>query len=288
MLPAMAAKPRIAIVGPGRIGTALAVELTRAGYTITEIVSGERSASRKKARTLAKLVHARATTLDNPQLDAGLIWFCVPDREIASAARALSGSTQWRTKIAFHSSGALASDELDVLRRGGAAVASVHPLMTFVSGSVPSLADVPFALEGNRAAVRLACQIARSLKAPAFTIRKQDKAAYHAWGAFTSPLLVAALVTLEKVARAAGLTAADARKKMLPIVKQTMKNYDQFGPAGAFSGPLVRGDVATVRQHLRVLKSVPGARDVYRALARAAILYLLVGQRRKLQRILKF
>jgi len=287
MLPAMATKPHIAIVGPGRIGTALAVELSRAGYRITEVVSRTQAASRKKARTLAKRVRARITTLGNTRLDAGLIWFCVPDREIASVARNLSGSAQWRGKIAFHSSGALSSDELDVLRRRGAAVASVHPMMTFVSGAVPSLAGVPFALEGDRGAVRLARQIARSLKAPAFIIRKRDKPAYHAWGAFTSPLLVAALVTMEKVARAAGLTGADARKKMLPIVKQTMKNYDRLGPAGAFSGPLVRGDVETVRQHLRVLEKVPGARDVYCALARAALLYLPVGQRQKLRRILK-
>jgi len=286
MLPAMAAKPRIAIVGPGRMGTALAVELARAGYTIAEVVSREPAASRKKARALAKLVHAPATTVANAQLDAGLIWFCVPDREIASVARTLSASTQWRKKTAFHSSGALPSDELNVLRRRGAAVASVHPMMTFVSGSVPSLAGVPFALEGDRAALRLARQIAHSLRGPAFTIRKRDKAAYHTWGAFTSPLLVAALVTMEKVAHAAGLTAADARNKMLPIVKQTMKNYVRLGPAGAFSGPLVRGDIETVRQHLQVLKKVPGARDVYCALARAALLYLPVGQRQKLRRIL--
>jgi predicted short-subunit dehydrogenase-like oxidoreductase (DUF2520 family) len=287
MLPAMAAKPRIAIVGPGRMGTALALQLVRAGYAIAEVVSREQAASRKKARTLARLVHARATTLGSTQLGAELIWFCVPDREIASVAHALSRSTPWLEKIAFHSSGALASDELRALRRCGAAVASVHPMMTFVSGTAPSLAGVPFALEGDRAALRMARQIARSLKAPAFTIRKRYKAAYHAWGAFTSPLLVAALVTMEKVAHAAGLTAADARKKMLPIVKQTMKNYDQLGPAGAFSGPLVRGDIATVRRHLHVLQKVPGARDVYSALARASLLYLPVGQRRKLQRLLK-
>jgi len=288
MLPAMAAKPRIAIVGPGRIGTALALELSRAGYTIAEIISRDQAASRRKAQALAKRVRARATTLENPQLDATLVWFCVPDRSIASAARALSQSTQWRKKIAFHSSGALSSDELDVLRRRGAAVASVHPLMTFVSGSVPSLAGVPFALEGDHRALRLARQIAGSLKGPSFMIRKRNKAAYHAWGAFTSPLLVAALVITEKVAQTAGLTAAEARKKILPIVKQTIKNYDRLGPAGAFSGPLIRGDIEIVRQHLRVLRKVPGARDVYCALARAAMLYLPVGQRQKLQRILKF
>jgi predicted short-subunit dehydrogenase-like oxidoreductase (DUF2520 family) len=286
ILPAMAARPSIAIVGPGRLGSALAVELSRAGYTIAEIISRDRPGSRRRARAIAKLVRARATVIGDPLLEADLFWLCVPDRSIASVARDLSASLDWHGKTAFHSSGALTSDDLNVLRRRGAAVASVHPMMTFVDKSRPSLAGVPFALEGDRKALRRARQIAKSLKAPAFAIRKRDKPAYHAWGAFTSPLLVAALVTMEKVAFAAGLKAVDARKKMLPIVKQTMKNYAQLGPAEAFSGPLVRGDVETVRRHLKVLKSVPGAKDVYRALAGAALLYLPVGQRKKIEQIL--
>ena len=92
------------------MGTALALALSRAGYTIAEVVSRDQAAARRKARALAKRVHARATTLSHPQLDAGLIWFCVPDRSIASVARELSSSTEWREKIAFHSSGALPSD----------------------------------------------------------------------------------------------------------------------------------------------------------------------------------
>jgi len=287
MLPAMAARPRIAIVGAGRLGSALALDLSRAGYVIDEIISRESEASRKQARSLARRLRGHARTMRDPHFDADLIWFCVPDRQIASAASVLAGSTDWKKKIAFHSSGALTSDELGVLRRRGAAVAAVHPMMTFVKGSRPSLHGVPFALEGERSAVRLARQIARSLKATSFTIRKRDKAIYHAWGAFTSPLLVAALITMEKIAQAAGLTAADARRRMLPIVKQTIKNYDQLGAAGAFSGPLIRGDVETIRRHLRVLKPVPGAREIYIALARAALLYLPVAQRQKLQRILK-
>src|ERR1700740_1840469 len=121
MLPAMAAKTRIGIVGPGRLGTALALELNRAGYTIAEIISREPAASRKKAHSLARRVRSRARTMEDARLDAGLIWFCVPDRQIAPAARALVRSIDWSKKVVFHSSGALTSDELGVLRRHGAA-----------------------------------------------------------------------------------------------------------------------------------------------------------------------
>jgi len=283
----MAEKPSVAIVGPGRLGRALALELRRAGYRMSEIVSRDTTASKRKARELARKVDAQASTSDTARLDADLVWFCVPDQEIAAASHQLASAIVWKKKIVFHSSGALASDELKALRRRGASAASVHPLMTFVSGSTSSLQDVPFAVEGDAAAVRAARRIVRNLGGEAFTIRKQHKAAYHAWGAFTSPLLVATLVTGERLARAAGLSAVEARKKLLPIVKQTIRNYEALGPAGAFSGPIVRGDVETVRKHLQVLRRVPQAKHVYLALARAALRYLPVRNRARLEKALE-
>jgi predicted short-subunit dehydrogenase-like oxidoreductase (DUF2520 family) len=282
----MGAKPSIAIVGPGRLGSALAVALKRAGYAITEIVSHEGAHARRTATKVAKTAGARARTLGIARLEAEVTWFCVPDREIANAAAKLARSTSWTKKIAFHSSGALPSDELEYLRQHGAAVASVHPLMTFASGSKPRLDGVPFALEGDAIAVRTARRIARDLNAQPFLIRKQDKPAYHAWGAFASPLLVALLITAEQVARAAGVSANDARKRMLPILNQTLDNYATLGAAGALSGPLVRGDAQIVIKHLEVLKEIPEARDVYLALARATLRYLPVGNRKQLQTIL--
>jgi predicted short-subunit dehydrogenase-like oxidoreductase (DUF2520 family) len=287
MLPAMAAKPRIAIVGPGRLGRALTLELKRAGYTISEIVSRSSAPSKRKARELARKVKARASTRDNAQLDADVVWFCVPDREIAAASQQLAAVADWKKKIAFHSSGALLSDELNPIRERGAAVASVHPLMTFVSGSIPSLKGVPFAVEGDAPAIAAARRIVRDLRGEAFPIRKQHKAAYHAWGAFTSPLLVATVVTGEQLARKAGFSAVEARKKMMPIIRQTIANYETLGPAGAFSGPIVRGDAEILRKHLKVLKTIPAGLDVYLALGRAAIQYLPVRNRAKLKKALE-
>jgi predicted short-subunit dehydrogenase-like oxidoreductase (DUF2520 family) len=282
----MALKPHVAIVGPGRLGNALALELRRAGYRISEIVSRNSRTSRRKASVLAKRVHAIAEVASAP-FEADLVWLCVPDRQISRVARLLAQATDWKGKIVFHSSGALPSDELHALRRRGAAVASVHPLMTFVPASAPSLRGVPFAVEGDAAAVRLARKIVRDLGGEAFAISKSKKSAYHAWGGFTSPLLIALLVTGEKVARAAGLSAADARKKMIPIVRQTLANYAKLGPAGAFSGPVGRGDTQVVRKHVKELKKIPGATDVYLALARAGFRYLPVRNRKELEKLLK-
>jgi predicted short-subunit dehydrogenase-like oxidoreductase (DUF2520 family) len=284
MLPGMAAKPRVAIVGAGNLGTALARALQRAGYEIEAVIAHARGESLKKAQRLAKQVGAGAST-DLSEVRAELIWFCVPDAEIARAARSLSRKIEWKGRVALHSSGVLTSDELAALRSRRAAVASVHPLMTFVRGSGASLAGVPFALEGDAAAVRVARRVIQDVGGHACSIRKKDKAAYHAWGTFASPLFTALLATTEQVAALAGVNRKAAKQRMIPILLQTLANYAAFGADGAFSGPIIRGDVDTVKRHLRVLRAAP-AREVYSALARAALRYLPVKNKSTIKRML--
>ena len=286
MLPAMAKKPSVAIVGAGRLGTGLALALKNAGYRVSEIVSRKGSRSKLNARALARSIGARAVVLPNSSLNSDLLWICVPDREIASVANEIAKEKCWNGTAAFHSSGALASDELTALRKRGAALAAVHPLMTFVASTSPSLKDVPFGLEGDASALKMARNIVRDLGGFPFLLPKRAKVAYHAWGAFLSPLLIALLVGSERVARSAGLSQAQARRMMIPILKQTVANYSTLGPAGAFSGPIVRGDARVVKKHLDVLRRTPEARDVYLALARVAIRHLPVEQRQKMRKVL--
>ncbi|MFZ3367790.1 MAG: Rossmann-like and DUF2520 domain-containing protein [Candidatus Sulfotelmatobacter sp.] len=267
-------KPRVAIVGAGNLASALAVALHGAGYGIDQIISRDQAASFRRARRLAGQVGASAVAAARAQIRADIVWFCVPDGAIAGAAEALKAAADWSGKVAVHSSGALTSDELADLQRRGAAVASVHPFMTFVRGSRPRLVGVPFAIEGDAVAVRMARRIVKNLDGCAYSIRNEDKAAYHTWGTFASPLLTALLVTSEHVAAAAGVKRKAAKQRMLPILKQTLANYVAFDAAGAFSGPLIRGDVDTVKRHLRTLRGVPVAQDVYVSLARAALAYL--------------
>ena len=285
ILPGMAKKPCIAIVGAGNLGSALARALHRAGFVVDAVITRSDSASLRKAKSLAKKGGGIAVRPD--QIKADVVWFCVPDGEIANAARALAGKTDWKRKVALHSSGALTSDELKALRQHGAAVASVHPLMTFVRGSRPAFANVPFAIEGDTKATRTARLIVSDLGGCAYSIRKQDKVAYHAWGTFASPLLTALLATTEHVAVVAGVRGKAARQRMLPILQQTLANYAKLGPAASFSGPIIRGDVKTVSQHLRVISDIPRVREVYLALAKAALAYLPVKNRRELEKILQ-
>jgi predicted short-subunit dehydrogenase-like oxidoreductase (DUF2520 family) len=278
------AKPQIAVVGAGNLACALATRLYQAGYVIDQIISRKSGASSHRAERLAGDVGASAFVIGGGRksaansrtqnMTAEIVWFCVPDGAIAGAAQLLATAINWKGKVALHSSGALTSNELAVLRRRGAAVASVHPFMTFVRGSRPAFAGVPFALEGDRKATQAARAIVKNLGADAYSIRAEDKAAYHAWGTFASPLLTALFASSEQVASRAGVKPRTARQRMLPMLRQTLANYEEFGAAGAFSGPIIRGDLDTVKRHLRVLRGTPVALEVYISLARAAAAFL--------------
>ena len=281
-----ARKATIAIVGPGNLGSAMARALHAAGCRVQEIVHrGGKSA--KRARALAREIGARDVSAGEATLTAEIVWICVGDGAIAACAAELATPRRWDGKIAFHSSGALSSRELQRLKRRGAAVASVHPMMTFVRNVRPDLRGVMFAIEGDARAVRAAQRIARDLGGRTVHINAQSKPMYHAFGAFTSPLIVATIAAAERVARKAGLDQVSARAAIAPILRQTVANYFQHGPAGAFSGPLVRGDIETVRRHLAVLRALPEARAAYVALARSALKTLPVKRKRAIAELLK-
>jgi predicted short-subunit dehydrogenase-like oxidoreductase (DUF2520 family) len=280
------ARTQIAIVGAGNFASALALALHHADYAIDEIVTRDRATSLRRAKAFAGKVRASAVVARRARLSAEVVWFCVPDREIAGAAKSLKSAATWKGKVALHSSGALTSDELLVLRAGGAKVASVHPMMTFVRGSTPSLAGVPFAIEGDPTAVRVGRTIVSDLGGTPFSISKEQKNLYHAWGMFSSPLLTALLAVGENVAIAAGLSKSAARERVLPILRQTLSNYERSGAPAAFSGPIARGDVATVEKHLKTLQHLPGVRKAYVALALAALRDLPAKNRKALQKIL--
>jgi predicted short-subunit dehydrogenase-like oxidoreductase (DUF2520 family) len=277
----------VSIVGPGSLGTALALTLPPAGYEVKFIAVRAKNISHRETKDLARKVKARLVVLGEAPLDCDLIWITVPDDAIAATARLLAPIQDWSGKIVFHSSGALTSYELAPLHKLGAEVASVHPGMTFVRGPAPQMTGVAFAVEGDPAAVQVAKRIVQDVGGTPYMIKKRNKVLYHAFGSFASPLVVALMASLERVAEAAGIASGDAKSMMVPLLMQTLRNYLEHDAASAFSGPLVRGDVATVRRHLEELKAVPEARAVYIALARSAVLNLPVKSRKAMAKLLR-
>ena len=277
----------ICIVGPGRLGAALAINLHRAGWRVEKLVV--RSGARRSGKTarLARAVGASVVRLGESELPSGLVWITVPDDRIATVAEVLAGRQDWRGMTVFHSSGALSSEALRPLRARGARVASVHPGMTFVAKSVPSLRGVPFGIEGDPGALRLARRIIVDLGGTAVTIRKENKVLYHAFDTFASPLLIALMAGLESVGKAAGIPEKKLRTMAGPLLRQTLENYLQHGAAAAFSGPFVRGDVEVVHRHLKALRKSPAARSAYSALAHVAVKKLPVKNRARLSKLLR-
>ena len=272
---------------------ALAQALADAGYKLDEIVfrrsvQGKKTGhgSEQNARKLARRYGARAVELGKAQFAAEVVWLCVGDGSIASVARSISGRGAWKGKVVFHSSGALSSRELSSLREAGAFVASVHPMMSFVHHGAEATFEVPFALEGDAKALRVANSIVRDLGGESLRISAANKPLYHAFGAFLSPLIIANLALAERIGIKAGVPKDFVRQAIAPILATTVFNYITLGTAGAFSGPLVRGDVETVRKNLAALKKVPDAEAVYRALARSALRTLPVGKKKELARLL--
>lgn len=264
----------ITLVGAGSLAHALGPALKAADYKIAAVAGRATPESRKRGAALARKVRARNIPLEQVTPESDIIWICHTDDALAATARLLAEHPGWKNKIVLHSSGALTSDVLLPLKDAGAYIGSLHPMMTFVPGASPKMKDVPFAVEGDRRAVAVAKEIATALGAEAFEIRKEAKVLYHALGSFSSPMIVAALVTAERVGKAAGFSADQLKKVMRPILEQTLKNYLERGPAAAFSGPIKRGDLMTVRHHLANLKDVPSALEVYRALVKSALLDL--------------
>ncbi len=281
--------PSVTLIGRGNWGTALALALDDAGIPLCEVIVRKKRGSN---------LPIQRTTLAAATLAADVLWICTPDTAIAEVAsqlaEALAPVARRKKPIVFHSSGALASSELAPLRKVGASLASVHPLMTFPRRSQPQstahrypLACVPFAIEGDPRACRAARTLVHAMRGEAFALPAASKPLYHAFGAFASPMLVALLTAAMETAVAAGYTPAQARRRMRPIVERTISNFFTDGPNRSFSGPIARGDAATIARHLDALRPHPRLLSTYRELARFALDSLPAQNRKKIRPLLQ-
>lgn len=261
-------KPPLAIVGAGRVGSALAILLKRKGYR----VAGVASRSMESAVRVASEVGAAASTVPwevTPLAD--VVFITTPDREIAKVAEQIAAGGGFRPgQVVFHTSGAHSAEEIGAARRFGAAVASLHPLQSFadLQAAVENLPGSYFALEGDKGALILAEQIVRDLEGKSFYINAADKPLYHAAACIACNYLVSLLHLSYALYSRFGLGRREAEEALRPLVEGTLKNIRRAGPAGALTGPISRGDGPTVEDHLRALREV-GEREteVYKALA---------------------
>ena len=233
----------LAIVGAGRVGSSLAVAASAAGLRA-------RLAGRDDAVEACRAA------------DVALL--CVPDEAIAETAASLAAEAPG-LRLVGHTSGATALAALAPLVEGGAEAFSLHPLQT-VPDHETDLSGCPAAISASTAdALEYARGLGQRLQMRPFEVAEERRAAYHAAAAIASNFLV----TLEQSAAGLLTTAGvpDARELLTPLVLRTAANWSRQGEA-ALTGPIARGDDATVSRHLEALQqSAPELVPLYEVLA---------------------
>jgi predicted short-subunit dehydrogenase-like oxidoreductase (DUF2520 family) len=229
----------LAVVGLGRVGGSIAAAAQRAGLDVL-------TAGREDVVSVAA------------EADAALL--CVPDSEIAKVATLLSAAPG-RLRLVGHTSGATG---LEALAAVGVAAFSLHPLQTIPDAN-SDFTGCPCAIAGSDAeTLEFTRSLANSLGMVAFEIDDADRVAYHAAAVIASNFLVA---LEESAAELLAEITPDARELLAPLVLRTAANWSERG-ADALTGPIARGDAATVDRHLAALRErAPELVPLYEALA---------------------
>jgi predicted short-subunit dehydrogenase-like oxidoreductase (DUF2520 family) len=276
---------RVAVIGAGRLGSALALALSRNGYQVVALVARRVARAQLAARALSP----RPLALDAARLDslpdADLILITTPDdqiTEVAARLAALSGArqpspqTRRRARVVLHASGALSSDALAPLREHNFSLGSLHPLVSIsdAAGGARNLRRAFYCLEGEARALAVARKIVRALGGRSFSLAARDKSLYHAAAVITSGHTVALFSLATGLLARCGLSDARARQVLLPLLASTLDNLRAHAPDEALTGTFARADLSTVRKHLAALKDTGDDAD-----GDALAVYALLGER---------
>lgn len=271
------AKLTVSVIGVGRLGTAIALALSAAGYKVVSLVGRRRQQVRKAAAILEVPCELLVAGEMADYIPAELVIVAVPDDSIAEVSEKLVQVRlpKRNRSTVLHTSGALSSAIFADLARRGWHTGSLHPL---ISVSDPRVGATAFrksfwCVEGDNVALRLARRVVRDVGGRSFTIDSRDKPLYHAAAVMSSGNVMAlfdvALGMLEKC----GLSRSEAQRVLLPLLESTVANLNRLPPEKAMTGPFSRGDLATVRLHTATLSEskLAEAKEAYTLLGRRAL-----------------
>jgi predicted short-subunit dehydrogenase-like oxidoreductase (DUF2520 family) len=260
----------VGVVGAGRVGTALAVLLGKAGHRI--VGASGREASR--ARVERFLPDVPLLEPSETASRAEVVVLAVPDDHIAETCADLVATGVVRAGHAvLHLSGSVSLDALEPARIGRATVLSLHPLQTFptVEAAVERLPGSAMAVTAwSEKGVGLGERLASDVGGRPFQLADENKPLYHAAAVFCSNYLAVLVALSERLFGLAGIE--DPVSLFAPLARAALDNGLELGPGTALTGPAVRGDGGTIRRNLEALTShAPEAIPAYVALARAAL-----------------
>jgi predicted short-subunit dehydrogenase-like oxidoreductase (DUF2520 family) len=261
---------RIAVIGAGRVGTAIAVLLGRAGHNVVA-VSG-RAATRERAGRYFPGVPVVEPA--EASAKGELVLVAVPDDDLGSIVLGIAATGGFhRGQWVAHVSGANGLDALDAAHGAGARRLAIHPLQTLpdVERAIERIPGCVVAVTADDEEGYLVAEsLARDLGGSPFRLDDELRPIYHAGAVFASNYLVATTSIAERLFAEAGMT--DPSRAMAPLQRATLDNIEALGSGAALTGPAVRGDAGTVERHLEALAGrMPDAVAAYVSMARVAL-----------------
>jgi predicted short-subunit dehydrogenase-like oxidoreductase (DUF2520 family) len=262
----------VSIVGGGRVGRALGRRLHELGWRVGGVTGRSISTARAAVRAIGA-----GQPLDAPThqvLNSRVVLITTPDGAIESVAKNLAhlGGSEWTGKVVLHTSGSLDSSVLQPLADLGAATGSMHPMQTFSNQNLPDLANCIFGIDGSPAALQVARKMIHQMGGVAVRLSGANKAAYHAAGSFACVYVLALMETATRLLMTQGFKRRQAMRALLPLVRQTLDNFESVGPLAAWTGPLSRGDFSTMERHVKALADFePEYLEAYKTLSRLTV-----------------
>jgi len=258
----------LSLIGAGRVGRTLAALWSRQGIFRVQDVLARTPVSTRAAVDFIGAGRPASDISGMRPADAWLI--ATPDAQIAPCCVGLAQANLLRRRdLVFHCSGSLPASELAAAAAQGAQVASVHPLKTFADPgeAARSFAGTYCIGEGDSGALAALAPAFEAIGGRFARIAEADKPLYHAAGVIVCNYLVSLMEVGLRCYERAGLERATALPMMESLVRETVENVFRMGTAAALTGPIARGDVPIVAQHLRLLRDWRGdVADIYRAL----------------------
>ncbi len=257
----------IGIVGAGAVATALGRRLHAAGAPVVALASRSVATARRAAADIDPSV--QVVSCSALPRHAQRIIVAVTDGGIGPVAATLAAAGM--RGILLHTSGAGGLAPCEPLRAAGAACGVLHPLQTIVrrERGAGSLRGAAFGVAGDGRAVEWARALVGQLGGDVLELHAGDLAAYHAGAVMASNALTAAIDAALALLTQAGIERDAALRALGPLCRASVENALRLGPAGALTGPVVRGDTGTVAAHLAAVDRAPDSvAALYRATAR--------------------
>lgn len=249
---------RLSIVGAGHVGRALGRLWHDAGvFDVVGVLARSPPSAQRGAAFIGAGVPV-ATAEDLPEADVYML--AVTDDQIVPACTALAASRPLDGAIVFHCSGALPSGTLEGARLAGALIASLHPIRSFADPEavVAAFAGTFCGIEGDAGALAVLLPTLEAIGGRPVPIDPAAKTVYHAAAVFASNYLVTVLDAALRAYQAAGIPEDVARELAHPLAQESLSNVFRLGAAQALSGPIARGDFATVARQQAAVSAWDG------------------------------